>query len=388
MSRLEELIEELCPNGVERLNLGEVLKYEQPTKYIVKDTNYSNDFLIPVLTAGDSFILGYTNEKDNIFEADISNPVIIFDDFTTSFKWVDFNFKVKSSAMKILMSVDSKKFILRYIFFCMGCIKYTCMQHSRQWIQNYSKIKIPIPPLEIQEEIVKRLDKFTELTKVLTKELTLRKKQYEYYRDKLLKKSSNIDSVELRCIVDKYCTGATPLKSNMEYYKNGKIPWLQTQNVYFNEIYKVDKYITEEAVEKTGVKWIPENCVIVALSGASAGRCAVNKIRITTNQHCFNMKIDKSKALYKYVFYCISSKYRELTLKKQGTRGDLNSSLILGLKIPLPSIEEQERIVRILDRFDKLCNDISEGLPAEIEAREKQYEYYREKLLTFKELEK
>ena len=96
------------------------------------------------------------------------------------------------------------------------------------------------------------------------------------------------------------------------------------------------------------------------------------------------MQIDSSKALYKYVFFSVCSRYDELIAKKQGARGDLNSSLILSLKIPLPSLEEQQRIVDILDRFDALCNDISAGLPAEIEARQKQYEYYRDKLLNFK----
>lgn len=184
------------------------------------------------------------------------------------------------------------------------------------------------------------------------------------------------------------CSGATPKKSNSEYYVGGTVPWIRTQNVTFNNIYSVDSFITEQAVQETAAKWIPENCVIVAISGASAGRCAINKIKATTNQHCLNMEIDSSKALYKYVFYCLCHQYEELLSKKQGARGDLNSSLILETMIPVPPLEVQQRIVTILDRFDTLCNDISDGLPAEIEARQKQYEYYRDKLLTFKELKK
>ena len=98
MTKLEELIKELCPNGVSYIKLGEVLNYEQPQKYIVKDTKYDKSYKTPVLTAGQSFILGYTNEEDGIYKASQDNPVIIFDDFTTSFHWVDFDFKVKSSA--------------------------------------------------------------------------------------------------------------------------------------------------------------------------------------------------------------------------------------------------------------------------------------------------
>ena len=104
-------------------------------------------------------------------------------------------------------------------------------------------------------------------------------------------------------IIKKSCSGGTPLKSRSEYYINGNIPWLRTQDVRFNEIYEANSFITEKAVQETSAKWIPENCVIVAISGASAGRCAINKFSTTTNQHCLNMEIDITKALYKYVFY-------------------------------------------------------------------------------------
>ncbi len=181
-------------------------------------------------------------------------------------------------------------------------------------------------------------------------------------------------------------SGATPKKSNSDYYDGGNIPWLRTQDVKFNEIYEATAYITDLAVKDTSAKWIPENCVIVAISGASAGRCAINKIPLTTNQHCLNIEIDPELALYKYVFYCVCNQYEELLAKKEGARGDLNSSRIMSLRIPVPSLEHQERIVAILDQFDAICNDLRNGLPAEIEARQKQYEYYRDKLLNFKEV--
>ena len=196
----------------------------------------------------------------------------------------------------------------------------------------------------------------------------------------------NIPLLDLRSVVKKSCSGSTPPKGNSEYYINGTIPWIRTQDVRFNEITEVDSYITDKAVAETAVKWIPENCVIVAISGATAGRCAINKIKATTNQHCLNLEIDETKALYKYIYYCVYSKYDELVSRKQGARGDLNSSLVLSLKIPIPSLDEQQRIVEVLEHFDSLYNDVSAGLPAEIEARQKQYEYYRDKILTFKEL--
>ena len=189
--------------------------------------------------------------------------------------------------------------------------------------------------------------------------------------------------MELSDVVKHKSSGATPNKANPDYYVGGVIPWIRTQDVKFNEITDATSYITEKAVVETAAKWIPENCVIVAISGASAGRCAINKIKATTNQHCLNLEIDESIALYRYVFHCICRSYDDLIAKKQGARGDLNSSLILSTVIPLPTPEKQRQIVETLDRFDAICNDIAEGIPAEIEAREKQYAYYRDKLLTF-----
>ena len=142
---LEQLINELCPKGVEYDFLYTVMDYEQPTKYIVKDTKYDDEFETPVLTAGQSFILGYTNESTGIFEASTDNPVIIFDDFTTSFHWVDFNFKVKSSAMKMLRLKRDRSHDadFRYIYHVMKNIQYAPVDHTRQWIEKYSKFKIP-----------------------------------------------------------------------------------------------------------------------------------------------------------------------------------------------------------------------------------------------------
>ena len=169
--------------------LGDFLHYIQPTKYIVNSTNYSNDFNTPVLTAGKSFILGYTNEDSNIYIASKQKPIIIFDDFTSSFKWVDFPFKIKSSAAKIIIprNIDVN---IRFFYYLMSNLKYTPSSHSRQWIAKYSKIIVPVPSIKEQERILKILDKFELLTqnleKGLPKEIELINKQYEYYRNKSL----------------------------------------------------------------------------------------------------------------------------------------------------------------------------------------------------------
>ena len=172
--------------------LGEILDYKQPTKYIVKSKEYNNKFKTPVLTAGKTFILGFTNEEDNIFLASPRNPVIIFDDFTTSNRWIDFSFKVKSSAMKILYmnNTEENNILFKYVYYYMQTINCESKEHGRKWLSHYAKINIPIPPLEIQKEIVDILDKFNTMTndisEGLPKEIEQRQKQYEYYREKLL----------------------------------------------------------------------------------------------------------------------------------------------------------------------------------------------------------
>ena len=319
---------------------------------------------------------------------------------------------------------------------------------QRLYNDNIAKAIITVPSLDVQNRIVNVLDNFekicSDLNIGLPAEIEARQKQYEYYRDKLLTfvetgntilsraeqsraeqsraeqsraeqsraeqsraeqsraEQSRAEQsralikllqyvfgytvVSLQDIVKKSCSGGTPKKGVSEYYEGGNIPWLRTQEVVFRDICKTECFITESAVKNSAAKWIPENCVIVAISGATAGRCAINKIPLTTNQHCLNLEVDPEMALYRYVYYCICAKQEELLAKKEGARGDLNSTRILSLQIDLPSIEKQKRIVSILDCFDAICNDLTSGLPAEIEARQKQYEYYRDKLLTFKEV--
>ena len=186
MSRLAELIEELCPDGVEYRPLGELLAYQQPTPFLVSSKDYDPSYPTPVLTAGATFLLGYSSEIHGVYPASTDDPVIIFDDFTTASKWVDFPFKLKSSAAKILTAADSNVADIRFLYFLMQTLNYQVGSHARHWIAVYSKMPVCCPPLEVQREIVRILDQFTTLEAELEAELEARRAQYEHYRDRLL----------------------------------------------------------------------------------------------------------------------------------------------------------------------------------------------------------
>lgn len=401
MNKIDELIAQYCPNGVEYKKLGEVLDYEQPNKYIVKSTIYSDNHKTPVLTAGQSFILGYTNETDGIYKASKENPVIIFDDFTTSFHWVDFEFKVKSSAMKMLRPKKDVKVIFKFVYYAMRCILYSPQDHARQWISQYSTFQIPIPPLPVQQEIVNILDKFTELEAELEAkleaELEARRKQYEYYRNQLL----------------------TPVEVDGKWLMNGvEVEWktlgevcLKTENIKWKENQNIDyQYIDLSSVNRDNNK-ITETKTINSTNAPSRAKQIVYKDDVifgTTrptlkrytlitskyhNQICSTgfcvLRANQKLLLPKFLFFILttSSFYNYIDNNQEGAGyPSISDSIVKKFQIPIPPLSEQERIVEILDKFDKLVNDISEGLPAEIKARQKQYEYYRGKLLNFKKV--
>lgn len=190
-SHLTTLLNKYCPNGVEYKKLDDILDYEQPTKYIVKSTNYDDSYETPVLTAGQSFILGYTDEEDGHYMASEENPVVIFDDFTTGSHWVDFEFKVKSSAMKMIKPKKNVQGInFQYVYFAMSDINFVPSSHARHWISVYSQFEIPMPSLPVQDAIVKILKDFSDLTEELEnnleREIELRNLLYAGYRSKIL----------------------------------------------------------------------------------------------------------------------------------------------------------------------------------------------------------
>ena len=387
-----EYIERLLQGTeVQWKTLGEVADYEQPTKYLVSSANYNDNYSIPVLTAGKTFILGYTDETTGIYKASLK-PVIIFDDFTTDIKWVNFDFKAKSSAMKMITSKSENVALLKFIYYwlCILPKEQSVENHKRHWIGDYSTRSIPIPPLEVQREIVRILDKFTELEKKLGMELECRRKQYGYYRDKLLSEEYLLarGMVEWRTLgeVGEFVRGSGLQKSDLTTEGVPAIHYGQIYTYYGTYTEKTKSYVSEIFATKKRkasygdliIATTSENDEDVCKAVAWLGKSEV----VVSSDACFYHHC----MVPKYISYFFQTDIFQLQKRNYitGTKvRRVNANDLAKIKIPIPPLEVQEEIVRILDKFDTLTTSISEGLPREIELRRKQYEYYRERLLSF-----
>ena len=255
-----------------------------------------------------------------------------------------------------------------------------------------ASIEIPVPPLEVQEEIVRILDNFTNLAAELQAELQARQEQYEYYRNKLLT-FNNVDRGEYASVtwmkmseIFEMKNGYTPSKAVTEYWENGIIPWFRMEDIRKNGRILSDSilHITPQAVK--GGKLFHANSIILATT-ATIGEHALIIADSLANQQFTNLSIRKSlsnaldmKYFYYYMFV-IDDWCRNNTNVSGFASVDMRK--LKNLLIPIPPLAEQKRIVSILDKFDALVNDLSHGLPAEIAAVQEQYEYYRNKLLSF-----
>ena len=387
---IDRLVAELCPDGVEYRPLGELLGYEQPTKYLVSSKDYDDSYPTPVLTAGKTFILGYTNETEGIYPASKEEPVIIFDDFTTAFKWVEFPFKAKSSAMKMLTLKSGNNSLFKYVYYAMQCIVYNSSDHARQWISKYSNIEVPVPPLEIQEAIVEILDKFTNLEAELEAELEARTLQYEYYRDSLFE-ALDCPRVSLGELGKFY--GGLKGKTKNDFGSSGA-RYISYKNVYEN--ISADFTWPDFVQVKEGENQLSLMKGDILLTGSSenmeeAGLSSVvtkepeEKAYLNSFSICYRLNDPSilNPEFSKYLFRSRLARKQIIRTAQGVTRFNVSKKKLANVSIPIPSLEEQQRIVDILDRFDALTSSLSEGLPAELAARRSQYEYYRDQLLSF-----
>lgn len=380
MSKVEELLAKYNSKRISTIKLADILDYEQPSKYIVSSSEYDDNYDIPVLTAGQTFILGYTDEKDGVYKASKNNPTIIFDDFTTGHHWVDFDFKIKSSAMKMLRLKNNKS-LLRYIFHSMALINYVPTEHSRQWISKYSQFEIPLPHIKVQEEIVKILDSFTNLIDALNEELSLRQKQFEYYREKLL----TFDDKSVYTTLGKvgeFTRGNGLQKKDFTEYGFPCIHYGQIHTSYNTSASSTISYCSKSLAKK--LKKAKYGDLLIATTSEDVDACCKaiawlgeGEVAYSGDSYCFSHNENP-----KYMAYLFQSNmfYNQKKTSATGAKvirvsGDSMSQFIL----PIPSLAIQQSIVEKLDAFESLIASLKE----EIALRQKQYEYYREKLLTF-----
>ena len=352
---------------IREVKLGDILEYEQPNMYIVKNTNYDKKFSTPVLTAGQSFILGYTNEKENIFKAK-ENPVIIFDDFTTTSKYVDFDFKVKSSAMKILKAREGIN--IKYIYYAMKNIKFDNQLHKRYWISEYSKIKLLLPDIKMQEKIVKELD-------LINKLINYKRKQEELLDDFI--KSQFVEMFGDIHLNDKKWKEDI-LKNNISiiggyafkssgFQKSG-IPILRIGNINTGKFRDKDlKFWKEDKLlEKYAI--YPKD-VLISLTG-TVGKEDYGNVCIIGNEYPkyylnqrnakLNIESMLSKEYFSYALKEAGIKKRLLRVNRGVRQANISNKDIEELKLPVPPIDLQNQFSKIVKQIDKQKFEIEKSL--------------------------
>lgn len=342
--------------------LGELLPFEQPTAYIVKSTDYSDAYATPVLTAGKSFILGKTNETDGIFD---QLPVIIFDDFTTATQFVNFRFKVKSSAMKIL-HINTDLVILKYIFYRLQIIQFDHSTHKRYWIQSYSKIKVLIPPLDEQFRIVARIEElFSELDKAIDT-LKTTKEQLEVYRQAVLKEifdSVSTTSVHIKDVCLDIKVGIV-IKPTQYYVSENGVPAFRNANVRRGYINDTDwVMLSKEGHQQNCRSEVHTNDVLISRSGANLGMASVVPARYN-GYNAIDVVIavpDMSKVIPEFLAQYTNSPMGRAIVKKNergAAQGHLNVSAYANLPIGVPDLQEQEKLVKQISDRLSVCDSI------------------------------
>lgn len=345
--------------------LGELLIYEQPTAYIVNSTEYSDSYKTPVLTAGKSFILGYTNETDNIFG---KLPVILFDDFTTATQFVNFKFKVKSSAMKIL-NVNTELVNPKYIFYRMQTIQFDHSTHKRYWIQQYSKLKVQIPPIVEQERIVAKIEElFSDLDNAV-ETLKATKAQLKLYKQAVLK-SAFSRCIELKKAED-LCffitKGTTPKKSEFQL-EDKSIPFIKVYNLTFDGSldFTIEPTFIAKSIHETSLarSIVYPGDVLMNIVGPPMGKVSI--VPRSYDEWNINQAIArfrcKEELNNRYLAYFLMSSETVEKMSKQtkATAGQFNLTLetCRNIDIPVCSINEQLKIVDNLDTQLTAYNNI------------------------------
>lgn len=387
MSKLQELIQKFCPDGVEYKTLGDYINIYTGSQLNKRDMQSSGSY--PVQNGGIN-ISGYTE-----FYNEEANTITISQGGASAghVKWMACNFYAGAHCY-VVKPINNTSLNNRYLYYFLK--RKEIMLMNAQYGAGIpalnrnivTTLSIPLPPLDVQNEIVRILDIFTSHTAELQAELQARKEQYEYYRNRLLTFDKNDESVKWMKMdeIFEMRNGYTPSKSKQEYWSYGDIPWFRLEDIRQNGriLYDSIQHITNKAVK--GGKLFNSNSFIITTT-ATIGEHALIMNDSLANQQFTNLDIRKSlknvidiKYLYYYLF--IVGEWCNRNTNFSGF-ASVDMKKFKKLQIPIPSLTEQQRIVSILDKFETLVIDLTEGLPAEIDTVQEQYEYYRNKLLSF-----
>lgn len=395
MSRIDELIQQLCPDGVEYKMLGEIAEFTYG--YTAKAQDKGDARFIRITDIGNNGFLNHEDAKYITLSDESKKYLLEKGDLlvartgATYGKTLIITSSEKSVYASFLIKITLNPNIIIHKFYWHFSRSKSYWDQAFRLVSSSSqpqfntgalkKISIPIPPLPVQEEIVRILDKFTALEAALEAELEARRKQYEFYRDQLLTFG---DEVEWRplgeigrvCMCKRIMKNETSLSGEVPFYKIGT----------FGK--KADAFISRELYNdyKNRYSFPTKGTILISASG-TIGRTVIynGEDAYFQDSNIVWINNDETKVLNKFLFYL----YKIVEWKTEGgTIARLYNDSLCRIRIPVPPLAEQERIVAILDKFDALINDISSGLPAELEMRRKQYEYYRDRLLTFKPLAK
>ena len=346
----------------EQRKLGDVFKYEQPQTYIVENTEYDDKNKIPVLTAGQSFILGYTDEHFGIKEANERNPVIIFDDFTTSSHYVDFPFKVKSSAIKLL-TLSTTKDNVYCAYNVLKNISYLPVSHERHWISTFTKFDILLPKSVDEQELI------GEYFKLLDNLITLHQRKLDRLKnikksmlDKMFPKDGEVvPEIRFKGFTDAWeqrklgeftisYSGGTPSVGIKEYY-NGQIPFIRSAEIN-SEI--TELFLTEEGLKNSSARLVDVGDILYALYGATSGEVGRARLKGAVNQAILVIKPHKEYDSEFLTNWLRKSKESIVETYLQGGQGNLSGTIVKELLVCSPSHTEQEEIGSFFYNIDNL----------------------------------
>jgi type I restriction enzyme S subunit len=347
----------------------DLLDYEQPTKYIVKSTKYNDRYKMPVLTAGKSFIKGYTNETDGIFD---NLPTIIFDDFTTATQYVNFKFKVKSSAMKILVPT-SKWVNMPFTYFAMQVNRVRSDTHKRYWISVFAKKKFLLPPFVEQKAIVKKLEElFSSLDSGIS-DLEKAQDQLIIYRQAVLSSSFPKEKkIEISELVENLSQGWSPKCINKN--SNDITQWavIKTSAIQAGKFVEIENKILPESLEPREQHEIKKGDILITRAGprVRVGICCLVKKtrpRLINCDKVYRIELNQKLVTPEYFEYALNSPeiLSEIEIMKSGSNDsglNLTQKLFLKLQIPYALKEEQNKVVQEIESRLSVCDKIEESI--------------------------